>query len=122
MTEESIQKINERVARKLGWTKGEESGIWFLDMETKPFQTIDIRTANNLPNYAERIEDAWELVEYLKAPWFFGLKTWGRMNIKDGSASRTFEATFAKSTQGLLGIGETAPLAICRAFLALEAE
>jgi len=105
------QEINEAVARKLGWIK--VLAGW-MDNSRHSIHP-------NIPNYCTDIADVWEIVEDLP---YFKLSTVGYMSIKDRSAITKWECTTVTGapTQpiGYLAEADTAPMAICLAFLKLK--
>lgn len=114
MTETELREINEKVAQRLGWTRNDDR-----------YRGIQYRQGNmytpDLPNYAGSIADAWEVVEHLT-------KDSPYRKYEVGLAHRGFQAHVWITNDPLMpnnrivadAIAETAPLAICRAFLALE--
>lgn len=114
MTEESIQEINERVAGKLGWSdiRIVGSGGNYVEQYVggrKPGQIKN--NPSRVPNYAERIEDAWEIVDLKDHAWqifrYLPAKDRYRASVFFGKQMREADA-------------DTPSLAICLAFLALE--
>ncbi len=91
------QEINEAVARKLGWKRKAE---WEYDT---------LSSCSAPPDYCHSIQAAWEMVD--KMP-----PSWSLIRRDDGK----FVCTFI-GPKGLDGGGahNTAPMAICLAFLKL---
>ena len=99
--EESLsdQEINEAVARKLGWTYDPKFQDWAnAKDEVKP-----------IPDFCHSIAAAWEVVE--KLPSGFCL-----IRHEDGKFLCMISANRPESG----GPQDTAPMAICMAFLRLE--
>lgn len=99
--------INEQVALKLGWTKHvgpapNHLTWWIKKGDYGP-------PAYSLPDYAGDIKAAWEIVEKMKAEHIFDLQfitdTW-YVSIDEDELD--------------IGHADTAPLAICQAFLKLK--
>jgi hypothetical protein len=95
-------EIDIQVAKKLGWTD-------------KDFALLD---RYNLPAYSTRIDHAWLVVEFIretisKYVWVDSYQHKWIVQILDAEKGQTRLAT---------GRGETAPLAVCRAFLNLKLE
>lgn len=104
------QEINELVAKKLGYSKDFDFG-WIIPERHKDGFVVGQTT---LPDFCTSIEAAWEIVDWIKkqkpsAPFRinFEIKEWG-----DGYLAEVFgeEAEVA----------DTAPMAICLAFLKLS--
>lgn len=108
------QEINEAVARKLGWTKlylSENIGVMNIAGKRRPTDTMD----STVPEYCERIMAAWEIMEWLtkndylpdlcylprEQPWRFEIQPPNDM-----------ESNWSECA-------DTAPMAICKAFLKL---
>ena len=96
------QKINEAVARKLGYK--EAHGAF---LEPYPSQRL-------IPNYCTSIAAAWEIVEFVELPMTMGnncvvkCKEWYCYWWDNANNSEAKEHA------------DTAPMAICLAFLKLE--
>ena len=110
---ETNQSINEAVARKLGWKEDLRTSYWIRETVAG----VEGTRKDSLPDYCTSIAAAWEIVEYLRLkkkktkPIFFlrGL------TIQSRSNSRKWRVYL----HGKLGIADTAPMAICLAFLKL---
>jgi hypothetical protein len=99
MTDEELDQINERVAKALGW---------------KPKNT-DFPSAPDIPpDYSRSIEAAWEIVERSIPKPFAYLLT-----IKKSYASNWYVA-FNDDENIFDSVGNSLPLAICKAFLKLK--
>lgn len=92
------QEIEEAVARKLGWEEG-PGDQWRRHVFDMP--------KHGLPDYCHSIEAAWEIVE--KIPTFVIAK------LSSGWAANPCPPGF-----DFLVKADTAPMAICLAFLKLE--
>lgn len=108
------QEINEQVARKLGWTELFLSeNIGCMDIAGKRHLTD--RMNSTVPKYCERIEAAWEIVgtfhprlgmslyQHLQPPYGWTCLIYTTMTEEPTARERA----------------DTAPLAICKAFLKL---
>ena len=95
--------INEAVARKLGWKEhvGKYYMVW---RRGRHFQ-------RSCPNYADSIRAAWEGVEYLRKDHAIELR-WRYLKEND---IPKWECCI-DNVQGY-AVADTAPLAICKAFL-----
>jgi len=108
------QEINEAVARKLGWTKKSfegRKGFWF-----KPNYNLP----NNIPYYCNSIEAAWEVVEWIRINFpeeILRLECVGN-EWEFGPTMMCGDEEFISDTTN--GRADTAPMAICLAFLKLE--
>lgn len=101
MTDEEIEEIKELVARKLGW----------LDIKDGLGQPPEKQSGDNgyvIPDYACSIEAAWEIVEKLRSDGWRVIITVEGLNWACTIGTWLHEE-----------LAETAPLAICRAFLKL---
>lgn len=97
------ENINEQVARKLGWTiTGECGGLKAF----RNFKETEFSEQEYIPNYAGSIQAAWEIVEHQK--YAFSLARDAQYPLWD--------AWFAGGDHVQ---ADTAPLAICLAFLEL---
>lgn len=99
------QELNEAVARKLGWRwsdKHDPLCYWFMPNGKCP-------PGGEVPAYSTSIEAAWEIVE--RWPRYFMIY---RDEYKKWRVGIGTEQDFEE-----LAIANTAPLAICRAFLKL---
>lgn len=101
------QEINEAVARKLGWH-------WNDDKVSGGHWHYDGGCYDNLPGYCHSIEAAWEIVEHLA-------KNNLLVEIKQhGLGKPSYAVYISNSIELLCGVAyESAPLAICLAFLKL---
>lgn len=103
--EGDLQQINEAVARKLGtWEKYECDGTPHLG---------HIILCQPPPPYSTSIEAAWEILISGARPRVTGVMRHGTGWLAIDYNGRTVDADLW---------AETAPLAICKAFLALEDE
>lgn len=111
MTTTDARALDARVAELLGWTRGRTrygEMPWY-----PPGTTIETGGRLNIPRYSTDIAAAWLVVEEMeRRGWWFHLHP-----NDDGIYSMYFH----KYQEGKLptGYGETAPLAICRAALAV---
>lgn len=103
------KKINEAVARKLGWTPNP-------DHQRKNERAwLDVNGLNqHLPDYVGDIQAAWEVVEKL-----FQEGMCVQINIA-GNEKEVGCNIGDKHQQKAFGYSESAPMAICLAFLKLE--
>lgn len=116
-------EINEAVARKLGWTKCEHSTMengkivpafgWVKPNPIKPHYH------EGLPDYCHSIQAAWEIVEGLASrdDWWVALRYKPRIKIGNGG-KWNFIIVDSKNNAQIEEIADTAPKAICLAFLA----
>lgn len=107
------QEINLAVARGLGWEVRSPSRC----EDNKP-EHIHISDPSRgiwcLPNYCHSIEAAWEIMEYL-APKYFGI------SIGHGTNPDFWQCEIhGKGWEKVYERADTAPMAICLAFLKLE--
>lgn len=95
------QEINEAVARKLGWS------IAGVD----PANYYSQRWIQSVPDYCHSIEAAWEIIASLEAGWLYELSTgFGGKHL----------CRFVHWEKGEFEeSADTAPMAICLAFLKL---
>src|ERR1041384_5005958 len=105
------QEINEQVARKLGWTENAPEvgrACWHNP------QGFDCYT---VPDYCQSIKAAWEIWEKLRDMGYDLqlFSSWDRRNIV--CFNLTFKGDISKNYQAE---ADTAPMAICRAFLKLD--
>lgn len=108
------QMINESVAKKLGWTIYPDivdplHRYWFYPNTKKSVKDDD------LPDYCQSIEAAWEILEKIKEKFdgVFLYNYTGKWVVADpyGAGNELVGATLAEA--------DTAPMAICLAFLKL---
>lgn len=114
MPEMSPEAINEACARKLGWQRSIRQDLWerTFDKDGKAYFQYE----KELTDYCHSIEAAWEIVEKF------------RMNIYHRMHTPADKATFWDYAVELhIGPNQwetvsanTAPMAICLAFLKLE--
>lgn len=113
MTDQEISQmspaqVNEAVARKLGWTvlSGGTLGV--------PSNAID-DAAERIPDYCHSIEAAWEIVGKFmsESGWDFNLLGGERYG-------GDWQANFTGHDQWHSAESDTAPMAICLAFLKLQ--
>jgi Phage ABA sandwich domain len=97
------QEINEAVARKLGWTYDEKFQDWGNPQDEKML----------LPDYCGSIAAAWEIVEHVKLPMQLGNNC-----VVKGSEWYCFWWD-NKNNREYREHADTAPMAICLAFLKL---
>jgi hypothetical protein len=109
------QEINEAVARKLGWVfDNSKEAKW-----NNRFPWYDAKGKGHLaPGFTYSIEEAWEIVEHL-GPRFHKLwRFWDDgsyiFEISDGSL-----VVGPPKIDVVVGEADTAPMAICLAFLKL---
>lgn len=109
------KEINEAVARKLGWEVNHD----YSRMATKSDIGKNIIIADAVPKYCHSIAAAWEIVEHVAKKNFtvdlsfedyLGFKARVSIRSEDGGAW-TYHARGIKA--------DTAPMAICLAFLKL---
>lgn len=102
------QEINEAVAKRLGWIKTDLTsvGLWKQPGSTDD-QGVYLR---DLPDFCNRIEAAWEMAE--KIEWFCLEKN------HDGSGWSVYDMAGTEEAT-LICESDTAPMAICLAFLKL---
>lgn len=100
------QELNEAVARKLGWKYIGESGTEHI-LAYLRWQAPDGHKESIVDPYSTSIEAAWEIVEKLK---------------QEGVVTLTVTGTMGCSCQfkGEEFLANTAPRAICDAFLKLN--
>lgn len=103
MTVEELE-LNEAVARKLG-----KSYEFYEHCKGDKSSTICICGEGLCPAYSTSIEAAFELID--KLPYFVMGKDKNKWVVVDG-----WDNDYSKE----LGKADTAPLAICKAFLKLE--
>lgn len=106
------QELNEAVAKKLGWTElGWDSGL--AGIKTEYFLGTDSKGEKyqKVPSYSTSIQAAWEIVGKIK---FFCLdrESTGEWAVWDMAGTEEAECICK---------ADTAPRAICEAFLKLEA-
>lgn len=102
------QEINEAVARKLGWKK--EKGFWWSPIIS---EVPKLTTNNPLPDFCHSLEAAWEIVEWCK---------FHKRQIHLDTTNVSWVCLIGHSQHGIVvhsGEADTAPLAICLAFLKL---
>lgn len=99
------QEINEAVAKRLGWLVSPTLGAW-----CPPPPNVDLEQFSDVPDYCGSIEAAFEIVmHYLETGGEFGI--WRSGDLKRWHAHfDIFE--FEEDS-------DTAPMAICLAFLKL---
>lgn len=107
------QEINEKVARKLGWTINttQDYKPWYWPPGSRP----ESNGVRELPDYSGSIQAAWEIVEHIQ-----NQRLWISLGF-DGAVKRWL---FRSGPFGLQGqttewSADTAPMAICKAFLKL---
>lgn len=108
------QEINEAVARELGWKPRN-----YDPLSLDPITRIPCFTAPNgdlydhLPDFCHSIQAAWEIVEHLyknHPTWVFCLRAW----------PKCVRAEWVLDLIERYAEADTAPRAICLAFLKLE--
>lgn len=106
-----LDQINIEVAKKLGWTiTGECGGLKAF----RNFKENEISEQEYIPAYSTDIRAAWEIVEYLKIK--LGHKITSTVIVLTDGAQWYCHL----QAPGLIqGVGDTAPIAICKAFLKL---
>lgn len=103
------EEINEAVARELGWTRcnDEDEGEirWHSDRPLEP-GTLGGTCTSELPDYCRDIKAAWEIVEY------------GEIGYEVHRYPNSyFTATIRTKGLNIKEKADTAPMAICLAFL-----
>lgn len=115
----SGRKVNEAVARKLGWKVNRRP--YTFKAQDKGERWI---IADAVPNYCHSIAAAWELVEFAKPNYSFEIHCWKQSWGEEMKALRdmciaVFTPRNGTWKQGEPGEADTAPMAICLAFLKL---
>lgn len=100
------QELNEAVARKLGWVKLDKPDYSLSHPHYWKKESGGL--ADEVPAYSTSIEAAWELTE--KVPYFFLMKP-----LKN----EKWKCDMATADHTIIMYTDTAPLAICKAFLKL---
>jgi hypothetical protein len=113
-------EINEAVARKLGWIDSDFPVKGWFKLEVQPGSWTYL---DEFPAYCTDIAAAWEVVPHLP---YFTLTTHGYLNMKDGLnitkwEVRSVDASDLNNIIGYQAEADTAPMAICLAFLKLDA-
>lgn len=105
-------EINEAVARKLGWAIDKTSD--FLPWYGKPGGRPESSMIRDLPDYCHSIDAAWEVVEF----WLTSEIRFRTFEMKKNNASHWY-IQFTQENDGHIydSVADTAPMAICRAFL-----
>lgn len=104
-------EINEAVARKLGWTQIKCGDTHCFGPMSMRWRSVDGRHFDTFPAYSTSIEAAWEIVESLKMD--FCLSRNGHWDCQFGPNGL--------GQPGLIdAVADTAPMAICLAFLKLR--
>lgn len=105
------EELNEAVARKLGWVKDTSSDFlpWWFRSEWLP----EAQKIRDIPDYCYSIEAAWEIFDWAqKQKISYNVSFLG---------NDTFLAQFVRDSRDHWSqISDTAPMAICMAFLKLE--
>lgn len=126
------QELNEAVARKLGWShslSGQKDGELNRNQWTPPGKSR-LTVWRDLPDYCHSIAAAWEIVEKIKvlplpdkvnsreiSQWEFDLSYYGeRWEVNFMQDANGEPWYFFENDEG---IADTAPKAICKAFLKL---
>lgn len=108
------QEINESVARKLGWTSPgppPDSPTWKM-----PDGGYDF-----VPDYCHSIEAAWEVVEYLEKTFNVRLLDLNRWERKPEHLQENWVFQIRTEPYAIIEAGgDTAPVAICLAFLKMD--
>lgn len=114
------QEINEAVARKLGWKLFDEHYSYWIPPTIEAVHKYGDRPSH-LPLYTKKIEAAWEIVEFLAKKnltvdltFEIYIKPRARVSIRSDGGGGTWHIN-VKCVQN-----ESAPMAICLAFLKLE--
>lgn len=104
------QEINKQVARKLGWVECDltfKSGLneptFYKGLRNPKTQSISV------PDYCTSIATAWEIVDNTGKDWFIMRQI--------GNA---WDASFYHDGKWINEWADTAPMAICLAYLKLE--
>lgn len=111
MIELSDQELNEAVARKLGWEEHPYPHgvkLWFHPI----YATLPVP----VKDYCHSIAAAWEIIEILETGWIFKLHhriDWNAEFFHDEVTRHANDKRYATSS------ADTAPKAICLAFLKL---
>lgn len=103
-------ELNEAVARKLGWTYSEKDKHWHQPVGDAGGNCWDF------PDFANNIEAAWEIVDYCQNKLVLY-----QIDLSWSRTGETWYCTMGTKNQLNEGVGaDTAPRAICLAFLKLE--
>lgn len=107
------KELNEAVARKLGWIIDTTSDFfsWYGRPNSRP-ESVMLR---NLPDYCHSIAAAWEIVEKIIGDGF-------TISI-DGTwrfGKKAYQCRTSARKEAFSGVQDTAPMAICLAFLKLD--
>jgi len=106
------KEINEKVARKLGW-KFLFDPLGHTVVDRVPcFESPNGEIEQSLPDYCTDISAAWEIVEHLKTQSFV-------VTIEDCYKARV-ELVHFSVNEKVKAEADTAPMAICLAFLKVE--
>lgn len=106
-------EINEAIALKLGWKKFDQHYQYWIPPTIEMMQKYGERPSH-LPLYTKSIAAAWEIVEYPKYCWQI-MRCWD--NSYFSAVSEIIESKL--HTNYSEAKADTAPLAICLAFLKL---
>jgi len=111
-------KINEDVAKMLGWTKLEK-GFGIPPKEVQIKRQVHLNYVDAIPDYCHSISAAWEIVEKLVKKYFVTIE------IEKGPMGRTIVKIWKNNHNTSYGwviddiYNSTTPMAICKAFLKL---
>lgn len=109
------KRMNEAVARKLGW-RFDRTGHWHSLPKDGGGSCWDA-----LPDYCHSIAAAWEIVEFVRESHGFSLEKVPYGGIPKWDCELyAFDMTEYKRNGKIQSQADTAPMAICLAFLKLE--
>lgn len=120
MSSSESEKLRIRVAELLGWTEIESRELVHSPIPQlvgvkpgeRPSQFTGYVPKYTLPNWPEKIEDAWELVEKLTQSHQVGVTFFGdcwQCELNDHRTDQYYPEIY--------GNADTAPEAICKAFV-----
>lgn len=121
------QEINEAVAKKLGWTFNEQiEEMWtepwkdLVEDPKHPEDTTAVRSSCKEPRaYSTSIEAAWEVVKFIGKP-----KNGVGFCLELTDSGHEWTAALCEQgelpEENHIAQADSAPLAICKAFLKLE--
>ena len=112
-------EINETVAKKLGWIINKTSD--YLPWYGRPNGPPESAMIRELPDYCRDIKAAWEIVEKFKGMGLFQTDAghWYCVSSFNLSEKSSDEWYFRAEDNEYGMLANTAPLAICLAFLKL---
>lgn len=124
MTEGELREIDAKVAEAMGWENNwdKPGGSDFPYMwGIMDFRDSGPVRAANFPRYSSNIADAWELIEFARTKMIAICV----VHVLHSSGMRweyLAKAEFHDSRELVYDMDESAPLAICKAFLKAMAE